>query len=205
MNLSRYPLSTTVRPSAQSDLGVPAASASMSSAQSELGLEAIFKAHHHQVCRAIYRLIRESATMEDLAQNVFIRFWERRHSIRINGCVGAYLRRMGINEALAHLRRHQRHRTEEWTGQADTGSGNWACSCEQLYLYAELQSEIREAIEQLPPRCRTIFQLSRQQGLTYREIANQLSISVKTVEHQISKALKILRLELNVYLSEYKI
>lgn len=147
----------------------------------------------------MYRIVRDQATVEDLAQNVFIRFWEKRHQINITSSVGAYLNRMGVNEALAYLRKNKRYSIEELTPQ--TRSGDTVDSSEQTYLHTELQEQIKTAIETLPPRCRLVFQLSRYEELTYKEIAEKLEISVKTVENQMGKALRVLREELKGYLS----
>jgi RNA polymerase sigma-70 factor (ECF subfamily) len=70
---------------------------------------------------------------------------------------------------------------------------------DELYK-AELEARIAEAIEKLPEQCRLIFRMSRFEELKYQEIANELQLSVKTVENQIGKALKILRQELAEYL-----
>ncbi|MDV7397344.1 sigma-70 family RNA polymerase sigma factor, partial [Arthrospira platensis SPKY1] len=71
-------------------------------------LRAIFEAHYELVCQSAYRLVQDRSTAEDLAQEVFLRFWEKRERITITVSLPAYLRRMAINEALGHLRRQQR-------------------------------------------------------------------------------------------------
>ena len=79
------------------------------------------------------------------------------------------------------------------------GPGEWDVSAELETL--ELEERIRGAISSLPERCRLIFELSRFEGLKYAEIASKLDISVKTVENQMMKALKILREQLAKYLT----
>lgn len=148
----------------------------------------------------MYRIVRDQATVEDLAQNVFIRFWEKRHSINITSSLGAYLNRMGINEALGYLRKNKRYEIEELTPQTRIANDT-VDSSEQTYLYNELQNQVKQAIDKLPPRCRLVFQLSRYEELTYKEIAAKLDISVKTVENQMGKALKVLRAELKNYIN----
>jgi len=135
--------------------------------------------------------------VEDLAQNVFIRLWEKRHKINITSSLGAYLRRMAINEALGHLRKNKNVHIEKLTPitpQKETEN------TETNYLHQELQEQIAAAIDTLPPKCRRVFQLSRYEGLTYREIAEKLGISVKTVENQMGKALRVLREKMKGYL-----
>lgn len=160
-------------------------------------LKVLFQQHYELVGRAISRFITDKALTEDLAQEVFVRFWEKREQIEINSSVPAYLRRMAINEALGWLRRNQRHETEEFTPQTPTGT---TADGEATFLHQELSQNITQAINMLPPKCRAVFQLSRYEELTYPQIADQMGISVKTVENQMGKALKILRERLRGYL-----
>ena len=160
-------------------------------------LKDLFQEHYPLVCQAIHRFIRDHATTEDLAQEVFLRFWEKRHSIEVTSSLPAYLRRMAINEALGYLRRSKRYEEDEFTPENEAGTH---ASAEETYLHSELQESVTAAINTLPPKCRTVFQLSRYEELTYREIADQMGISVKTVENQMGKALKILRERLQGYL-----
>ena len=76
-------------------------------------------------------------------------------------------------------------------------------SGESEMLQSELQKNVTDAINSLPPKCRAIFQLSRFEDLTYKEIAAKLDISVKTVENQMGKALRVLRGKLRGYLTMF--
>ena len=145
----------------------------------------------------IYRYVREQPLSEDLAQNVFIRFWKKRYDIEVSSSVEAYLRRMAVNEALGWLRKHKNIHHEEITNTTPTPPQP---SVEQQFLHTALSEQISAAIAELPPRCRLVFQLSRFEQLTYREIAERLNISVKTVENQMGKALRVLRSSLQPYL-----
>lgn len=159
-------------------------------------LKELFQEFYPYVCSTILRIVKERNTVEDLAQEVFLRFWQKRHQIVINSSLQAYLRRMAINEALAHLRKKKIFE-EEIDHEKMKGA---APGVERQYLNIELEDHIRLAVNKLPPKCRTVFQLSRFEDLSYREIAEQMDISIKTVENQMSKALKILRKELRNYL-----
>ncbi len=162
-------------------------------------LQVLFQQHHPMVCGTMYRFVKDQSTVEDLAQEVFVRFWEKRESIQINTSVQAYLRRMAINEALGYLRRNKHQYDEEVTPQTPVGEAE--NSVEQQYLHSELEQNVRAAIDTLPPKCRTVFHLSRFEDMTYQEIADQMGISIKTVENQMSKALRILREKLKGYLT----
>lgn len=162
-------------------------------------LKELFEAHYAHVCATIQRFTGSEEHAEDLAQQVFVRLWQKRHQLHIEGPVGAYLHRMAINEALAWLRSRKNqpaeqlplHVSETLEVQDDPAS---------TLLQEELNELILAAIEALPPRCREVFLLSRYEQLTYPEIAQALGISVKTVENQMGKALRLLREQLKPYL-----
>lgn len=160
-------------------------------------LKELFHQHYNTVCKTIHRFITDRNLVEDLAQNVFIRFWEKRHQVNIQSSIGAYFHRMAINEALGWLRKNKRKETEELSPNMQLEQ---TYSVEDDFLQTELQAQVTNAINALPPRCRTVFQLSRFEQLTYKEIAEKLGISVKTVENQMGKALRVLRTELKSYL-----
>lgn len=161
-------------------------------------LKDLFQQYYLPVCQTIHRFIRDKNLAEDLAQNVFLRFWEKRHQVTVTTSAGAYLRRMAINEALAWLRRKKR---VDFVEPDSNAAEDIAEGVEEQFLQNELQGQITNAINALPPKRRAIFQLSRFEGLTYKEIAEKLGISVKTVENQMGKALRVLREKLKGYLS----
>jgi len=160
-------------------------------------LQEIFQDNYQKVCGAIFRLTKDTGITEDLAQEVFFRFWQKRHQIEITASLDAYLRRMAVNEGLAYLRSRKYFTEVIEPHSAQMSDSNTA---EDRFLHSELEQNIRSAIDGLPPKCRMVFQLSRYEELSYQEIADQMEISIKTVENQMGKALKILRQELKSYL-----
>jgi len=160
-------------------------------------LQAIFDQQYESVCKTIFRFVQDPGLTEDLAQEVFIRFWEKRESINISSSLSAYLRRMAVNEALAYMRKKSRYQADELPIHLP---GQQAAAADQALEVQELSQSITIAIDGLPPRCRTIFQLSRFEELSYREIGEELGISIKTVENQMGKALRVLRGKLGGYL-----
>lgn len=167
------------------------------SANNKQALKVIFDEYYDMVFYAVYRIVSDKNTAEDLSQDVFMRLWEKRHQITINGSIGAYIRRMAINEGLGYLRKHKKYGIEEIQDQHSP----LICSGEDAYIDGELEQQIQQAIATLPPRCKTVFVLSRFEELSYKEISEKLEISPKTVENQISKALKIMRAALKGYLA----
>ncbi|MDA9774081.1 RNA polymerase sigma-70 factor [Saprospiraceae bacterium] len=159
--------------------------------QSEHAAELLFKKYYSQVCYAVYRIIPETSTSEDIAQDVFLEIWRKRETIDITSSVKAYLKRAGVNKALNYIRSKKKVKFENDDSyeMQNLSINDHGENVEVL----DLQSIIDKAIDSLPERCRIVFSLSRFEELSYKEIAGKLDISVKTVENQIGKALKILR------------
>lgn len=160
-------------------------------------LKDIFQAFYPMVYRTIYRIVADQPLAEDLAQDVFMRFWEKRQKIEVQGVLEAYIRRMAVNEALGYIRKNKKISFEEITESHTEPTNN----SEDLFLDNELENQMHQAIESLPPKCKTVFVLSRFEELSHKEISEQLNISTKTVENQITKALKTLKNALKNYLA----
>jgi RNA polymerase sigma-70 factor (ECF subfamily) len=164
----------------------------------ETALRDIFYQYHASVHQTIVRIVVESNTAEDLVQDLFFRFWEKRHQLDIQGELGPYLRRMAVNEGLGYLRKNKKYSIEDIDNQYELSSES---TSDSLQLHNDLQQALDEAMTHLPPKCRTVFSLSRFEGLSYREIGEQMNISIKTVENQMGKALKVMRSLLKDYLT----
>lgn len=160
-------------------------------------MELLFKKYYTFLCRVLIRVIPDENTAEDLAQDVFLDVWRKRDTINISISLKAYLRRAARNKALNYIR-DRKIRFEDDENQPEIESN--AVSANHLLEAEELQQLINRSIDQLPERCRLVFTLSRYEDMTYQEIADELTISIKTVENQISKALKLLRGALGRYL-----
>jgi len=143
------------------------------------------------LCNTVFRILKDKALAEDLAQDTFFKFWEKRATINIQTSLKAYLRRMAVNEALYYIRKNKKFQKEVDIEPGDLGGKT---------DNQELEDKIAAAIKTLPPRCQEVFRLSRFEDLSYKEIAAKLAISIKTVENQMGKALKILRAALKEYM-----
>lgn len=163
----------------------------------EQAIELLFRMYYEKVCQAVYKIIPKEEMTEDLAQEVFYELWRKKDQLSIKSSYLAYLRRAAINKALNYLR-DQKIKLDDSTTVTQLKL-HAPLSDEQLEA-SELQEIIDQAVDQLPERCRLVFILSRFEQMSYQEIADQLGISTKTVENQISKALKMLRETLGPYL-----
>ena len=156
----------------------------------EQAMDILFRRHYAFICRAVYRVLNDNNLAEDIAQEVFFGLWKKRENLNISTSVQAYLKRAAINKSLNFIRDQKVKFDDEEKMPILTSNQ----STTQQQLEAEdLQKLINESIDQLPEKCRLVFTLSRFEEMSYQEIADQLGISIKTVENQISKALKFLR------------
>ena len=162
--------------------------------------EAVFHEHYVSLVRFAEAMLRSREAGEDIVQEVLLNLWRQRENLRIDDSLRAYLYRAVRNRALNSVRNDRVRR--EALPDLVKESPEPAAS-EVGLLEGELEAAVRAAIAQLPPRCREIFELSRFKGLRYVEIAETLGISVKTVETQMGRALKILRERLAPFLRQH--
>ncbi len=156
--------------------------------------EQVFKTHFKSLHAYAFTILKDEMAAEELVQNIFFKIWERPEKLSITGSIAAYLYRAVHNESLNHLKhlkvrsKYQLHAVHQMKNETDNAS--------KKILLKELETKLHRALQELPEQCRTIFQLSRFEELKYREIADRLEISPKTVENQMGKALKLLRMKL---------
>jgi len=159
----------------------------------------LFLDYYVNLCRFSYTYLKDNDISEEIVQEVFINLWEQRDSIDINTSIRSFLYTSVKNRSLNHIRNQKtriRHE-DEFAREQASKVGHIINFCEQ----EELNHIIDKAIAELPEQCRTIFEMSRNQNLTYKEIAQHLNIMPKTVENQMGIALKKLRGKLAPYLT----
>ena len=140
------------------------------------------------------KILGDEDDAREVVHQVFINLWEKRTEVDLSSSLKSYLFTSVHNRSLNVIRDRKKFSSEEVPEVA----GEWDVSAQIESM--ELEEKIRESIASLPEKCREIFELNRFSGLKYSEIASQLGISVKTVENQMTKALKILREQLGKYL-----
>lgn len=193
------PLSTDREPQgAESDRGDPARGRDAElirrlRAGDERALEQLFREHYSTMVTVVRRIVFAPDVAEELVQDVFFKVWRKREELAEIDTFRTYLIRAARNTALNHLRRQKlEHAHEE--REAVKGEPMTVEATDDGAAAGELGEAVNRAIDRLPPRCREVFLLSRDTGLTYGEIATELGISIKTVETQMGRALKTLRI-----------
>lgn len=158
--------------------------------------EMVFRDYYKPLVRYGNTFLKDSDETEDVVQQVFVTLWEKQTQLDIHTSIRAVLYKSVQNACLNKLK-HLKVRNvyaEDWkasTVHEDTS---------EPVLVNELNERIQLAVENMPEQCGRIFKMSRFEQLRYQEIADQLGLSVKTVENQMGKALKIVREELKDYL-----
>jgi RNA polymerase sigma-70 factor (ECF subfamily) len=157
--------------------------------------EYIFRTYYQDLCRFGTTYVKDVDVAEELVQQIFINIWERRYELTISTSMKSYLftavRNKSFNYIKLQLPKEYKKVDVDNVGFMD------ASNMEEDIVFEDLKVYVANAIDTLPEKCKAIFNLSRNSGLTYKEIAEELDISVKTVENQIGIALKKLRQQLS--------
>lgn len=159
-------------------------------ADREIAFERAFKEHFKALHAYAFTIIKDEENAEEIVQNVFFKLWEKKEQMEAITSLKAYLYKATYNDSLNFLKHTKVRAAYETYVKSSNSEGSNAID---TLSTKELQAKIDKALNELPEQCRTIFQMSRFEELKYREIADQLGLSVKTVENQMGKALKVLR------------
>lgn len=150
-----------------------------------------FSHHYEPLCQYAFSIVKEIHAAEDIVQDIFVHVWEKRQNLIGNDGMRYYLFTAVRNNCLTWLQRNKKSMVTALTGQESLQPAPDLYPTEKAET--DFQSLMASALDKLPPKCREVFVLSRMSKLTYQEIAETQGISVKTVENQMGKALKILR------------
>ncbi len=160
----------------------------------DAAFEQLFKAHFNALHAYASMMLHQDSYAEEIVQGMFLKIWEKRSNLDVQTSIKAYLYKCVHNDCLNYIS-HKKIQLKYQDHAAFTMNGQAGKTSDKIELN-ELQERLKQALNELPEQCRTIFQMSRFEELKYREIADQLGLSVKTVENQMGKALKILRVNL---------
>lgn len=161
--------------------------------------EALFRQFYAPLCNYAYSMLRNSDEAEDTVQKLFCKLWDQRERIEIHTSVKSYLYRMIHNDCMNKIKQYgiRAEHNEHYVYAREAESNE----VENTVMATELEQQIEKIVENLPPRCREVFKMSRHEQCSYSEIAKTLEITTNTVETQIVKALRALRTGLKDYLT----
>lgn len=159
--------------------------------------EMLFHRFYPGMCSYSESLVKKPEIAEEIVQDVFFNIWKNKSELKINVSWQSYLYRSVFNNSMMHLRKakYEMSLEERWAGTHLLSDEQASDELEAK----ELNAVIIYTLQTLPPRTREIFNMNRFEGLKYKEIADKLSISVKTVEANMGKAIKALRTSLGDY------
>ncbi len=168
--------------------------------EDELAFELLFRRYYVRLCGFANKFIANTAESEEIVQEVFLNIWKKRDQLRLDNEIKPYLFK-SVQNLCYNFIGHKKV-VDNYYSVIEVVYKNHPedFSTYESVLYNEFQSKAESAIQSLPNQCRVIFELSRDEGLKYAEIAEKLGISVKTVETQMSRALSKLKTELRDYL-----
>lgn len=154
---------------------------------------------HHRLCVYANSLVKDADLAEDIVQNVFIRTWERRNTLKTEFTIKSFLYRSVHNEFIDQYRKRKsvsalEKKYIEEMEQITTGDDA---------ILERLLSFVQREIHNLPPKCKKIFLMSKEEGCTNHEIAERLNVSKKTIEYHISKSFAILRQKAHVHIHQF--
>jgi RNA polymerase sigma-70 factor, ECF subfamily len=157
-----------------------------------------FETYYDDLCNFVNSYVRDETLSEDIVQNIYIYLWEKKNYLSPDCSIKSYLYAASKNKSLNHLRneKNKNRILSDLFSQTKLESQNKS----DLFLeYEDLKKIVLSAINYLPTRCKVIYQLSRNEGLSNKEIAERLGISIKTVENQMSIAMRKIRDYLQPY------
>ena len=154
----------------------------------ESAFDELFRKYYRRLVYFSMKVVKNKDLAEEVVQDLFVNFWEKKDKLQLKVSLNAYLYRAVYNNSVHYLKKQQRFVNSD-AELSEELSEDYTDILEQ----SEIEEKIYQTIEQLPEKCKEIFKLKRFEELKNREIADKLKISIKTVENQMTKALKFLK------------
>ncbi len=158
----------------------------------------IFNAYYKDLVLFAFSIIKDMANSEEIVQDIFVKLWEDKEKLDIKTSLKSVLLKSTQNRCIDWLR-HKKiiNKHNEFIVNQNHFFEN---DCDSYLLWSELNSSVESALNKMPETLRIAFEMNRNEGLKYQEIADNLAVSLRTVEDRISKALEFLRVELRDFL-----
>lgn len=157
--------------------------------------ELLYKEYFTLLCNISNSIVKDSDVAKDVVQQVFLKLWNKKDDLKIQSSIRSYLHRAIINTSLNHLEMQKKMISFD-KDVFENSSFNLSADRDDHQKSELIKTKIELAIKKLSPRCQTVFTLSKFHGMKNKEIAEHMDISIKTVENQMGKALKLLREDL---------
>ncbi len=158
----------------------------------------MFREHFTGLCYFAQKYLGDLDSSKEIVHDVFVRLWENRDAFDFDKPAKSYLFTSVYNRSMNHIRDQKKfmHSDDPQVNADIVDDGEFADNLE----VSELEAKIKQSLDELPGKCKDVFLMNRFEGKKYAEIAEDLGISVKTVEAHMSKALKLLKHDLQDYL-----
>ena len=160
--------------------------------------EEVFKTYFKPLTAFAYKFVKDADDAKSIVHDVFMKLWEKKETIDMSKSVKSYLFTSVNNRSLNFIRDHKKFTNEEFILE-NQHDDHWEVSDELSAV--DIQKKVDSTLNNISPKAKQVFIMSRNEGLKYREIAEKLNISIKTVETHMSTALKELRKNLKEYLT----
>lgn len=157
--------------------------------------EELFRSYFTPLCSFAQKFVNDTDEAKDIVHNVFINLWNKRKEVDLETSLKSYLFQGVHNRSLNFIRDNKK--MVQFDAPQSEGELSQYLESRDHLESSEAESRINRALDDLPEKCKEIFLMNRFDGLKYREIAEKLNISIKTVETQMSRALKSLREKLS--------
>ena len=160
----------------------------------QLALKSVFQMHYAPLCRFAMQWTADKDESEEIVQKLFVDIWEKRNELSIELTLKSYLFAAVRNRCLNYIKHkkvvalHQRNARHE------------SPQLLEISNLDEVSKSLEEAIQSLPEQCQRVFRLVKMDGKKYAEVAEELDISIKTIENHMTKALRVLRIQMRDYL-----
>jgi len=164
---------------------------------SEAAFESIFRKYYLRLCHYVFKYVENMPDAEEIVQETYLNIWDKRLTLEISTSFRSYLYASAKNRALNSIRNASRRKGH--LSVISTYKNHSEDALSDLSVN-EINDQLFLALENLPPKCKRIFEMSRMEGLKHKEIAQKMEIKIKTVENQIGIALRYLKENLSDYL-----
>jgi RNA polymerase sigma-70 factor (family 1) len=159
----------------------------------EAAFKELFNREYNNLCRYALTYMQDENLAEDIVQDTFIKIWEQKKDLIASAEIKFYLITAVRNNCISALRKQKTQQVHFTDTTPEPDPEPFITTTQHYEMANEQARKIKEALNQLPPKCKEVFLLVKMQGMSYKHAAESLGISVKTVENQMGKAIRIVR------------